>query len=260
MYKLFVSDFYKTLLDSDDAINLSTMVEIDRIRKNGCLFVIATGSLLSSVLDYNRDFPFIDYIIACNGSYTYDVNRQKVLYKKNIMPSLVKKIQKIYSDNDIYFYTADRKYLFTKDKDKKDNDILIKNFLEFYNDNKNGIYKIDILFNNKKQMNNSYSEIGELNLKLTCSRSVISSKQCFLEITPLGITKMTGIEKICKLEKISTSQTIAVGDGESDISMIKDCGMGVAVGNAIKELKAIANMKSSSNDSKGVEKVIKKLL
>ena len=79
MYKLFVSDFYKTLLDSDDAINLSTMVEIDRIRKNGCLFVIATGSLLSSVLDYNRDFPFIDYIIACNGSYTYDVNRQKVL-------------------------------------------------------------------------------------------------------------------------------------------------------------------------------------
>lgn len=58
MYKMIVSDFDGTLIDSDEAIPLSTMVEIDRIRKLGVKFVVATGRILKSVLDYNRDFPF----------------------------------------------------------------------------------------------------------------------------------------------------------------------------------------------------------
>lgn len=58
MYKLFVSDFDGTLINSEEAIPLSTMVEIDRIRKLGVKFCIATGRILKSILDYNRDFPF----------------------------------------------------------------------------------------------------------------------------------------------------------------------------------------------------------
>ena len=57
MYKLFVSDFDGTLIDSDEAIPLSTMVEIDRIRKLGVKIVIATGRILKSILEYNKDFP-----------------------------------------------------------------------------------------------------------------------------------------------------------------------------------------------------------
>ena len=84
MYQLFVSDFDGTLIDSDEAIPLSTMVEIDRIRKNGVKFVVATGRILKSVLDYNRDFPFLDYVISCDGAYVYDVCNRKVLFKKTL--------------------------------------------------------------------------------------------------------------------------------------------------------------------------------
>ena len=45
------------------------MLEVDRIRKNGILLAIATGQVMRSVLDYNRDFPFVDYVISCNGAY-----------------------------------------------------------------------------------------------------------------------------------------------------------------------------------------------
>ena len=82
MYKMIVSDFDGTLIDSDEAIPLSTMVEIDRIRKLGVKFVVATGRILKSVLDYNRDFPFLDYVISCDGAYVYDVSNRKTLYKK----------------------------------------------------------------------------------------------------------------------------------------------------------------------------------
>ena len=98
MYKMFVSNFDGTLIDSDEAIPLSTMVEIDRIRKLGVKFVVATGRILKSVLDYNRDFPFLDYVISCDGAYVYDVSNRKTLYKKPLGGSIIKKIKKMYSD------------------------------------------------------------------------------------------------------------------------------------------------------------------
>ncbi len=264
MYKMLVSDFDGTLLDRDEAIPLSTMVEIDRIRKNGCLLTIATGRVLSSVLDYNRDFPFIDYIISCNGAYIYDVNRSKVLYKKSIMPSMIKKIKKMYGDNAIYFCTSKGWNLLTKDRDKKeklgDKEYFIDDFLEFYNANKENIYKIEIFFKNKKMRDNAFSEMEELKLKVNINKQTINKNQYAIEVTMLGIDKMLGVEKICKKEKISVSEVIAIGDGSNDISMIKNVGMGVAVSNASRELKSVAVMKTSSNDAKGVEKVIKKLL
>lgn len=247
MYKLLVSDFYNTLIDDDEAICLSTMVEIDRIRKSGILFVIATGGSVHSIMSYNRDFPFIDYIIACNGACLYDVNLKKIVFKKNIMPSLVKKIKKIYNECEICFYTLDKEVIFGK------ND----SFDSFYNENKNSIYKMDVFFANKKLRDSAYSEIEELDLKICLNKSE-KNKKNVIEITALDIDKMAGINWICKKHKISLTEVVAIGDSDNDISMIENVGMGVCVSNATKEVKKISKMKSSSNICKGVEKVIKK--
>ena len=262
MYKLLVSDFDNTLINSDEAIPLSTMVEIDRIRKNGCLFSIATGRNLSSVLDYNRDFPFIDYIISCNGAYVYDVRKGKVIFKKNMLLSTIKSIVKKYRDVDICFCTPEYWYLLTKNKNIKlyDREKIIYSLDDFYKENKTNIYKIELIFKNKKSRDNSFLEMEELNYKFNFNKNVFSNKKYGIEITMSGITKMTGVEKICQKEKISVSQVIAIGDDDSDISMIKNVGCGVAVSNASKELKKVSKIKTSSNDTKGVEKVIKKLL
>ena len=59
MIKMVVSSFYNTLIDEEDAIPTSTMLEIDRIRKKGIIFTICTNRLYTELLEYNRDFPFI---------------------------------------------------------------------------------------------------------------------------------------------------------------------------------------------------------
>ena len=63
MYKVVVSEFDRTLINSEEAISSSTVMEIDRIRNMGCLFCISTDRFLSDILSYNRDFIFTDYII-----------------------------------------------------------------------------------------------------------------------------------------------------------------------------------------------------
>ncbi|MBQ2639422.1 MAG: HAD family phosphatase [Bacilli bacterium] len=263
MYKLLATDFDGTLLDSDEAIPLSTMVEIDRIRKNNVLVTISTGRVLKSVLDYNRDFPFIDYIIACNGSYVYDVNNKKVIYKKNILPSIMKKIKKMYGEYDICFCDTNYWHILhgkNKERELEDRERLIKDFDSFYENNKTNIYKLEILFDNKKIRDSVYDEIKELKLKITINKFEYNKFMHGVEITHEDVDKLVGIKKICTKNKISLSEVIGIGDSDNDISTIKNVGMGVCVSNASKEIKKIAKMKTSSNDTKGVEKVIKKLL
>ena len=80
-----------------------------------------------------------------------------------------------------------------------------------------------------------------------------------IEITNKDVNKLISLKKICTKNKISLSEVVGIGDSDNDISTIKNVGMGVCVSNASKEVKKIAKMKTSSNDTKGVEKVIKKL-
>ena len=53
---------------------------------------------------------------------------------------------------------------------------------------------------------------------------------------------------------------MAMGDSENDLSMINAAGIGVAMGNASDDVKAVANYITSSNNEDGVAKAIKNFI
>lgn len=259
MYKLFVSDFDGTLIDSDEAIPLSTMVEIDRIRKLGVKFCIATGRILKSILDYNGDFPFLDYVISCDGAYVYDVIRHKVLFKKALGSSVIKKIKKLYYDKDIYFCTDHEWNLCSGNivySELKDKNIDLD---EFYQVNKNNIYKVEVYFKTKRERDSAYDEIHELEINVNVVKMKDEKKGFLLEIIASDVNKAKGLERVCKAMHISLQEVVCVGDSENDLPIFLSTGFSAAVANGSKKLKKVANMQTSSNETKGVEKVIKKL-
>ena len=71
--------------------------------------------------------------------------------------------------------------------------------------------------------------------------------------------KALGLEKICKKEHVSLDEVVCVGDNDNDIPIFLSVGKSVAVANSSKKVKQVAMMQTSSNETKGVEKVIKKL-
>ena len=258
MYRLFVSDFDGTLLDSDEAIPLSTMVEIDRIRRDGVKFAVASDRILKSVLDYNRDFPFLDYVISCDGAYVYDVVHRKALLKKPLQVSIIKKIKKLYSNCELYLDTVQEKYLCK-------NDIVyseIKNrrisFSEFYEAHKNLIYQLEIKFFTKKDRDNAFRELEELQLKAHFMKKD-QKKDYRIIIVSNDSSKVFGLEKICKKEHLSLEQVVYVGDDEEDIPILLSVGQSAVVSNGSKKAKKVASVQTSSNETKGVEKVIRKL-
>jgi len=74
----------------------------------------------------------------------------------------------------------------------------------------------------------------------------------FTDITVNGADKGKGILAIARHEGFDPSHTIAFGDGGNDTSMILQAGIGVAMGNAIDELKAQADYVTTTVDDDGI--------
>ena len=73
-------------------------------------------------------------------------------------------------------------------------------------------------------------------------------------------TKENAIEFLSSRLGIPVSQMAAFGDDYSDMGMLKMCGKGIAVGNAIEPVKAITDEITDSCDDDGVAKWISKIL
>ena len=74
----------------------------------------------------------------------------------------------------------------------------------------------------------------------------------YLEIFPKNVDKGKAVASLCDILNISTKQAAAIGDHELDIPMIETAGIGIAMGNAIRELKEKADFVTLSNNEAGV--------
>ncbi len=65
---------------------------------------------------------------------------------------------------------------------------------------------------------------------------------------------------MCKACGIGTDEIIAFGDDYADIGMLKLCGVGFAMGNAIDEVKAVADQIIGDNDNDGIGVYLKNVV
>ena len=77
-----------------------------------------------------------------------------------------------------------------------------------------------------------------------------------MEIMPKGVNKGKALETICDMNDFSMENVLAFGDSQNDISMLEKAGIGVAMGNALKEVKEMADLVTLDNNSNGIGIVI----
>lgn len=89
----------------------------------------------------------------------------------------------------------------------------------------------------------------------------VFSEPNVVDITPKGINKWSALLELCRLEDISPENVVAVGNYLNDRDMIENAGIGVAVGNAEPEIKALADMVlQRDHNHDAMEELVDKLL
>jgi len=86
------------------------------------------------------------------------------------------------------------------------------------------------------------------------------SNTSYLEITRVGVDKSTALARYVKGRNIDPADVVAIGDGKNDLGMFAFAGLGVAPANATREILAIADFVTESNDADGVAVAIESLV
>jgi hypothetical protein len=81
---------------------------------------------------------------------------------------------------------------------------------------------------------------------------VVSGGYNNLEFTRAGVNKGVGLHRLAEILGVDPAATMAIGDTENDLSIIRAAGIGVAMGNATDAVKAQADYITSSNEEDGV--------
>lgn len=82
----------------------------------------------------------------------------------------------------------------------------------------------------------------------------------FVEVMAEGVTKATGLARLCTHVGVDRADVVAFGDALNDVEMLRWAGHGVAMADAAPVVQEAANETTTSNDDDGVARVIERML
>ena len=119
----------------------------------------------------------------------------------------------------------------------------------------NTVEKFNLFF--KKEREDDRTKAREA-LNQFSDLSITSSLGNNLEINHKDATKGNGLASLAAYLGLKKEEVMACGDGENDISMLDEAGIGVAMGNASDLVKRAADVVTLTNDQDGVAYAIEK--
>ena len=89
---------------------------------------------------------------------------------------------------------------------------------------------------------------------------VTQTSRHLLEFHHPTVSKGAGLAEVARTLGMRPEQVVAFGDSHNDLEMLQFAGLGVAMGNASAELKAVAGLVAPSNDEDGIAHVLQRVL
>ncbi len=90
--------------------------------------------------------------------------------------------------------------------------------------------------------------------------NVVRSATYYLEFVNKEVDKARGIEIIARKKGLTKQEIMTIGDEGNDYLMVKEAGLGIAMGNARQKVKDVAKYITKSNANNGVAFAIYKYI
>lgn len=256
---LICTDLDGTLLKNDKTISRENLDAIAYFKQEGGYFTFITGRMpfyVSYVIDALKpNAPF-----GCvNGAGLYDVAKAEYVWHASMPDTvleLVEHIDKLFPEVGIQVNTYYQTFFC------KDNDTMIDfravtglpNLTCHYRDVPKPIAKI--IFGSEQDAQIRAIEKALKSHPLADTFGFIRSERALYEILPKGIHKGTSIRKLCDHLGIDIKNSIAIGDYNNDVPMLRAAGLGIAVSNACEEALRAADAITVSNEEHAIAQVI----
>ncbi|MDP4091800.1 MAG: Cof-type HAD-IIB family hydrolase [Bacillota bacterium] len=272
MYKLIAIDLDGTLLNSQKEISGKNIKAIQDAMNKGIKVIICSGRIYKGARLYARQIGSRELVIACNGAIIRDMATEEALYDNSLSTEDCINVIDICHQENVYFHVYANDIMYTEklafgstfyvklnEKLKEEDRIdvrLVDNVADVIRDNSIKASKLIVVSEDGSILSRVREKAESIK-----SIDVVSSFYDNFEVLNKGVSKRKALEYVSQRYGIDSSDMIAIGDNENDISMITYAGLGIAVGNAEDSLKEAAGyITQATNDEDGVAEAINRFI
>lgn len=265
--KMIGFDLDGTLLTTEKVLTERTKRALEEAARQGIIVLPATGRPLCGLPKELLSLPIIQYAVTANGARVLEVESGKVIYEKLLPVEKARKILDIFEEydtlQDIYYdgigYADEEKLVHIYDyvmTHAMGEYILstrrpVPDIWKKFEEENRGLDKVQALFRNQDEKMDAWKRIEVLG-GVEMTRALENN----IEINAEGVNKGAAMLRLGELFDIRREEIMAFGDGINDKKMLETVGVGVAMENAMPEVKAVADEIALSNDEDGVAKFI----
>ena len=271
--KLIALDLDGTLFNKEGIITSGVKEQLNRAAAQGVKIIISTGRPFNGLPFEQIKDTAIEYALTTNGGAVYKIEGKECLYEdgmaiETVMPILDWILEReihidIYMDGVGFTPIRCRENIGRLDVPESLRKYMIatrttvEDLKSYVSDCGKMIQKINLNFYPQPDGTFLHRDETLQVLKANSDITVVSGGFNNFEISKAGVTKREGLAFLANYLGTDLEHTMAMGDSENDYSMINAAGIGVAMGNASDDIKAIANYVTTTNEEDGVGEAIK---
>ena len=247
--KAIVMDIDGTLLTSEKKISPKTRQALVDAQKQGLSLILASGRPTNGMRPLADELEMAHYnghLLSYNGACVTHHGSQQQLFNQTISKSLSQQILEHLKQFDVIPMINDETFMYV-------NDVFHNNFqlCEWHDLAARLNFPLNkILIAGEPAYLQKYHEAIYAPFKETVTAAF--SAPFYFEFTAKNIDKARSLEKLTLQLGITAEEVIAFGDGHNDYTMLEWAGTGIAMENAVDELKSIATEVTLSNDNDGI--------
>ncbi|KFZ42705.1 Cof-type HAD-IIB family hydrolase [Anoxybacillus flavithermus] len=265
MYKLLALNIDGTLLKSNGKLEKKTKEAIDFVKKKDVYVTLMTSRNFLSAKKVAKALKLDSYLVTFQGGLVAKSLEEK-LYEAVIPAQKTFDIVHVLEHFNCNVRLLHERYSIGNRKKIKNNMIaktilgdpffypaqFVDSLSDVLRDDPMDVMKIDVFYSNEDECDEIVETITHAFPDV--SFSVSDGK---IELLPKNVSKLNGLIRLGSELGISLKEMVVIGDHLDDIPAIEAAGLGVAMGNAPKEVKAVADWVTRSNEQLGVAYMIK---
>ncbi|MDO4745505.1 MAG: HAD family hydrolase [Bacillota bacterium] len=269
--KLIALDLDGTTINNDGVISEGNRRALQKAADKGVNIVIATGRPFCALPRDVFEIDAIRYVLTSNGASITDIRENKTFYENCLSPLATEKAVELLRKHDYiiecfvngvayidgpYYYEVEKTGMSFRDV----NYILntrnpVDDIYGFMLENKGHIENINVNFEDMSE-----KPAMREKMLLLPETTITSSFPHNLEIGGATTSKAEALMQMGKLLGVKPEEMMAMGDSPNDIAMLSVCGLPIAVGNAMDEVKAVAKYIAPTNHEDGVAAAVEKFV
>ena len=270
--RLIALDLDGTLLNSQKQLSPRNLAALTRTAELGTEIVPATGRFFGGLPEAVRALPFLHYAVTINGAFVCGLPGGAPIYKAEIpwrdAVSLLRYLDEwgvvydCYADNAAWITASMRERVHEYVRDPIYLDLIqrlrepVEDLAAFLTERKLDVQKVQVYPGDPEKRLALLRAMPEAFPAMLATSSIAEN----VEINAAAANKGQALLALAGHLGLRPEQTMAFGDGLNDVTMLRDAGVGVAMGNAADEVKAVADVVTASCDEDGVAQTLERLL